>query len=309
VSHWRDSLPNLSIEELEELIAELGQIAVLTRELNAKLLMAALPSLKRDLALVLVSVDRSTRGSTEDPIAKDLLQVFLRHQPTMKELGELRIHCSEWGAKCWSNAVGYYLKDPVRQGAESIGQELMLQALKRQQEAEAAGGEYTDEQAQQDAEAAAEALEGRMRLRAYLRDELGIESAEDWRMMKDALVCVSKKYKDLWQQGSRETLNALTREAKRLMDRARSMNSTPSKLTRWAEQKAKGLSANVVYQRPDGVYVWGSGELVIWDKDGTTPRRPMDTIFGKTMPEGSVPLDFEMDQMVNEAFRDDDVEI
>jgi hypothetical protein len=289
VSHWRDSLPNLSIEELEELIAELGQIAVLTRELNAKLLMAALPSLKRDLALVLVSVDRSTRGSTEDPIAKDLLQVFLRHQPTMKELGELRIHCSEWGAKCWSNAVGYYLKDPVRQGAESIGQELMLQALKRQQEAEAAGGEYTDEQAQQDAEAAAEALEGRM--------------------MKDALVCVSKKYKDLWQQGSRETLNALTREAKRLMDRARSMNSTPSKLTRWAEQKAKGLSANVVYQRPDGVYVWGSGELVTWDKDGTTPRRPMDTIFGKTMPEGSVPLDFEMDQMVNEAFRDDDVEI
>lgn len=187
MSHWRDSLPTLSIEQLEELIAELGQIAVLTRELNAKLLMAGLPSLKRDLALVLVSIDRSTRGATEDPIAKELLQVFLRHQPTMKELGELRIHCSEWGAKCWSNAVGYYLKDPVRQGAESIGQELMLQALKKQQDAEATGGEYTDEQAQQDAEAAAEALAGRMRLRAYLRDELGIESAEDWLMMKEAL--------------------------------------------------------------------------------------------------------------------------
>ena len=69
----------------------------------------------------------------------------------------------------------------------------------------------------------------------------------------------------------------------------------------WRKIKSQPLSPNTIYLRPDGVQIWGSGDLVIYDKNNN-PRRPIDTIFGLKMPEGAVPLDTEMEAMIDKAF-------
>lgn len=265
--------------------------------------MKQLPGLHRDLALVLVSTTKTTRSATEDPFAKQLLQVFLRLKPTRRELSELRSYCSEMGAACWDSATRYYQADPVYQGAAEIADELLLGTAKRQQEAQDHGDAFDDDRATQELRDAADGYQEQLRLRDRLRDEYGLESAADWRMMVEAMRCSVRAYRGEWQRGDRQALRDLTREARRLLRKAQSMNSTPQVVADWEAlmQNPSGMKPNVIYRRPDGISIWGDRALVVWDKDGN-PCRPMDTIFGKVMAEGSVPLDYEMEDMVRRAW-------
>ena len=64
------------------------------------------------------------------------------------------------------------------------------------------------------------------------------------------------------------------------------------------------MSPHGIFTRPDGVRIWGSVELVIDTPEG--PKKPIQTIFGKDMPEGSIPTEQQMDQMIKKAFPDDE---
>jgi len=139
-----------------------------------------------------------------------------------------------------------------------------------------------------------------MRLREWLRDEYDIHEKADYYMMMDAMRVIYETYKEQWKRSSRAELNALTRRARALYETARTYRCTPTRLQQWRELKRQPLSPNGIYTRPDGVRIWGTGELVIETKDG--PKRPIQTIFGKVMPEGSVPFEFEMEKMLNRAF-------
>lgn len=295
-------IEEFGVEQLLELIRELGEIAILTRELNAKSLMAALPGMKRKMALILVSAQKDTRSAVSDPVARALCQLLIRHQPTGSELTTLMGYCldSEFGSQCFRRAVGYYYADPVAQGKSELTESLFLDGLEKQAKAEAGGTEYTDEQVEQDFEAVAKAQE-QLRLREWLRDEYDIESPQDFYWMLDALRCVWKKQGTSFIRSSSNDLNQLTRQARRLYERAKSYPCAPSVVVAWDEAKRTGLKVNTVYKRPDGVEIWGDGKLVIRDKDGKMSR-PTDTIFGKTMAEGTVPMDFELAGLVNRAY-------
>ena len=64
------------------------------------------------------------------------------------------------------------------------------------------------------------------------------------------------------------------------------------------------MSPEGIFTRPDGVRIWGSGELVIDTPEG--PKKPIQTIFGKEMPQGSIPLEHQMDQMIRKAFPEEE---
>lgn len=296
-------IERLSAEQCAALIKDLGPIAILVREFNAKSLMQLLPGLTRDIALILVSAKTDTRGATEDPVAKTVCQLLIRNQPTAREITTMLGFCldSEFGTKCFRTAVGYYYADPVSKGKTELADSLLLRGLLQQEKAEAAGETYSDEQVQQDIEAEAERAEERLRLREWLRDEYNIESRQDYAWMLDALRCVCKANQGHWQRASRADLNLMTRKARRLYERAKAYPCRPSAVVEWDEQKRKGLQPNVIYKRPDGVKIWGTNELVVYDAEGAA-RRPQETIFGKTMPDGTVPMDFEMNDLVDKAY-------
>lgn len=265
--------------------------------------MRLFPGLNRDLALLLVSATKETRGATNDPSADQFAQVLVKCRSTSRELNDAMVFCqdSPYGLKCFRTAVGYYLKDPVAKGHRDLAEMLLLRGLEKQVTAEAEGEEYSDDQVQQDIETEADRMQEMLRLRDWLRDEFDIESRQDFAWMMDALRCVWRADKERWLKGSRADLNQLTRQARRLYERAKNYPCPPSVVVEWDGVQRRGLQANTIYKRPDGVVMWGSGELVFYDRNGD-PQRPQDTIFGKKMPEGSVPFDFEMTELVDRAF-------
>lgn len=120
--HWIQTLGKLTVEQCEQLIGEVGPVAPLTREFKAKSLMRLFPGLNRDLALLLVSATKETRGATNDPIADQFAQVLVKCRSTSRELNDAMVFCqdSPYGLKCFRTAVGYYLKDPVAKGHRDL---------------------------------------------------------------------------------------------------------------------------------------------------------------------------------------------
>lgn len=286
------------------MIKDVGECAPLTKEYRIKLLMEKLPGAERDLAKLLVTTDKSTQGSTSDVCADQLAVLFAREKLTTSEITDLRAHCSEQGGKAIDRAFRRYKQDPVYKGRAELANTLLLKGLEDQVKAEEGGKKYSDEQVKKDVDSASDAYEEMMRLRQYLSDEYNIESKADYRMMMDALRVTYRANKEFWQKGNRQVLNQLTRQAKKLYDSAKNYRCSPSHLHDWRQLKKKPMNPNAVYRRPDGVEIWGSGELVIQTPDG--PKRPVQTIFGKVMGEGSIPMSYEMDEIIKNAFPDEE---
>ena len=298
MSHWVHRLPDLTLEQLDELIAEIGPVAPLTREYNAKALMAQLPGLKRQHAILLVtaSADKTDPGDFHSKLLKQLL---LQHEFTSKQVLNLTQFMGEFGLKVYGRAVRAYDNDSVQKGLNDVISEILL---KIQQDATGEAGidgeevsDAFDEQAQQ--------IAPDLKLREYLRDEWDIESAEDFEMMIQAMMIIAKESPNEWIQSGRSTQDQQTIRARRLYQDSKMYPCSPKALWEWRRSEDRDRSPNAIFKRPDGVEIWGNGDRVIYDADGNA-RRPMQTIFGKEVPDGSVPMDFEMRDMVKRAYPD-----
>ena len=264
--------------------------------------MERLKGLTREYAVILVMSVRSTlQGQGGDPTADLIARLMVKNKLNLKELTDISLFCGEEGLKTYRRAIDRYKRDPSVRGTAEMAENLLLRGLENQVAAEDVGKEYSDEQVQQDVENAADQYADMMRTREWLRDEFNIESRQDYAWMMQALRITFKSDRAKWLKGDRAGLNALTREAFKLYRQAKSYPCSPRTLTDWRKTRSQPMNPHAVYRRPDGVEVWGSGELVIRDKNGA-PKRPMDTIFGLKMPEGSVPMDFEMDKLVDQAY-------
>lgn len=295
MDHWHQKLPNLSIEQLQALIKELGEIAILTRELNAKLLMAALPGLDRDDAITLVSAQESIADEGERH--RQVLQLlFVRHQLTVKQIGQLRPYLGGFGLKVLARALWGYSHDPAYKGTEeAIG--VLLREMQRQAEAE---GRIQGEKLE-DVFDSCDQESPDLRMREILRDDWGIESAADFEMLILAMALTAKKNQNEWMRGNRQQLNVLTKKARRLYERGKANNVSPAKIVEWDDWKQTQNNPNAVFVRPDGIEVWGDGERVIRDKNGQ-PCRPMASLFGGDVPVGSIPSDLDMREWVRRAW-------
>lgn len=143
---WINRVHELSIDQLEELIRELGPIAVLQKELNAKILMHRMKGLPRQLALLLID---SRPDQVLTPQVEQLEQVLAKNRFTESELANLKSFCNEGGSVLLQRAIAKYMKNPIRDGINRAVQEILGKAAKRQKQK---GEDFTAEDAQRDLE-------------------------------------------------------------------------------------------------------------------------------------------------------------
>ncbi|CAK6697961.1 hypothetical protein [Synechococcus sp. CBW1107] len=294
----------LSIEQLKDLIAEVGPLPGVMRELQIRGLMERIEGLTRGLAILLVNP--IAEGAAIEEQAKLLRALFVRNRLTDVELAEIGMSCHDEARRLWRRAITLYTADPSRTAVNDALAEVLLGAYQRQQEAEAAGGGYADDQAMKDAAAATAEYEERLRMREFFRDHLGIESAADLRMWIEAMGIIHKRYRNDWDKADRQMYRGLVGKASKLFQEARAMNCTPRRLADWQDiQRKGGMDENTIYKRPDGVEVWGDMSPVLRGADGA-PRRGMAGFLGRTVAEGSVPTDVELQNMAKTAWPDEE---
>ena len=285
MENWINRVHELSIEQLEELIRELGPIAVLQKELNAKILMHRMEGLSRQLALLLID-SRPDQIRTQQVDQLEL--VLAKNRFTETELANLKSFCNEGGSVLLQRAIAKYMKNPIRDGINRAVQEILGRAAQRQQQK---GDNFTADDAQRGFEEdmkdfGAEAE--RLRLREYLRDEWGIESKEDFLRLLQAVKMIELTRPDLIQRGDLKSRNFAIKAARKLYEEATAKNTSPKAIIDWRNLMKTKLNPNMIYTRPDGQQIWGTGEAVIRDKDGN-PRRKAFTIFGTEVPTSEVP--------------------
>jgi hypothetical protein len=294
----------LSVEQLKDLIAEVGPLPGVMRELQIRGLMERIEGLTRDLAILLVNP--IAEGAAVEDQAKLLRALFIRNRLTDVELQEISMSCHDEAQRLWRRATRLYAVDPSRTAVDDALTEVLLGAYQRQQEAEAAGGDYADDEAMKDAAAATAEYEERLRMQEFFRDHLGIESAADLRMWIEAMGIIHKRYRKDWAKADRRMYRALAGKAAKLFQEARAMNCTPRKLAEWQDLRRQGgMSEGTIYKRPDGVEVWGDMSPVLRGPDGT-PRHGMAGFLGRTVAEGSVPPDVELQNMAKTAWPDEE---
>lgn len=293
--HWSHRLHELSLEQLEQLIREIGPVASLTRELDVKALMAKVEGLKRELALPLVTApeDRIDEG---DSHRKALTQLLINNQPSKVELMELSQHLGGYGQKIFVRAVRHYGNDATRRGLNSVVEEILL---KLQQKA-AEDGRIDGDEASEDFDQTAEEIAPDLEMRQVLADEWDIHSPADFEMMIQAMALIAKEEPNLWIQSGRSAQHQQTSKARRLYEEAKRYGCTPQCIVDWRIAQNKPMNPNAIYKRPDGLQIWGNGDPVVMDKQGN-PRRPMSTFFGQKL-DGEVPHDFEMRDWVKRAY-------
>lgn len=300
--HWSERLADLSVDQLQDLITEIGPVAPLTRELNAKLLMRHISGLPREIALILIAAEDAWVAGSSDPHSELIAALFARSGCSEAKLMDLLQFCGDGGRKVFQRAVRRYLTGPSYMAQAINGHETLDYVMRQQIDADpdgvkaAADAEAcTDEFADADRESA----------RQWLRDACGINDPGDWAMMLDALQCIRREDPQAFNRPGLQARNAITKRALRLMERARAYGCTPSKLMEWKKLRTQiGTSAcnpNSIYVRPDGQQIYGDGTPVMRDKDGQ-PRRRVSTIFGVDMAEGSVPSADEIRQKMQQAY-------
>ena len=301
MSNWISRVHELSVEQLEELIRELGPIAVLQKEFNAKVLMRRVKGLSRALALMLIGcrVDQVRAAQV-----KQLAEVLTKNRFTEAELTNLLSFCNEGGAVLLQRAIARYLKDPITDGANRAVQELLGNAGERQKKK---GDQFTADDAQRGLEADLEDFgedAAKFRLREILRDDYGIESKEDFLMLLQAMKMIEQTQAEMISRGGLRERNKAVRMARALYEKAKAQGSTPKAIIEWDKLKRTKLNPNVIYTRPDGQQIWGNGEAVIRDKDGN-PRRKAFTIFGTEVPTSEVPDMNDIGRDVRKAYPDE----
>ena len=170
MENWINRVHELSIEQLEELIRELGPIAVLQKELNAKILMNRMEGLSRQLALLLID---SRPDQIRVQQVNQLELVLAKNRFTETELANLKSFCNEGGSVLLQRAIAKYMRNPIRDGSNRAVQEILGRAAQRQQKK---GNNFTADDAQRGFEEdmkdfGAEAE--RLRLRELLRGRMG----------------------------------------------------------------------------------------------------------------------------------------
>ena len=297
MTHWTHRLDQLTLEQLEELIQELGPSAPLTREHSAKVLMKALVGLPRDLALLLVSADVDHTGySTQNGrrVAHFAIQAGLKR----KDLDNLLGVVGSYGMRVLGYAMQEFDKDPTQVAKDQTIEMFLLNAEDRR---EGTPEDVDGKEVENEFNTAAGAVPD-LELREHLRDVWGIDSPEDFEMMLQALYCIRKDNRSDWMDCSRATQNAYTKQARSLFVRAAEKRCPPIALIEW-----EGLEWGEQYRhemrvRPwDKLLVWGNGDAVVLNSKGE-PSRTMPTIFERETPEGDVPSERDMREMMRKAY-------
>lgn len=178
LNQWEHQLHLLSLKELESLRSnpQVFPCKPIELEYSVKLLMAKLPTLRREIALVLVSAQSDPSGSEGTyTLSDELARVFVHNNATDALTSDLATMCNEAGLLILRRALSKYKASDKYKAVELSANELVAQLdhLK---------GKAHQEKAQEKAEEFTEDFEvdERDRLRSYLRDTYGLNSAEDW---------------------------------------------------------------------------------------------------------------------------------
>ena len=291
-SWWIPKLEELSIDQLNQLISELGPIAVLTRERDAKLLMLAVNGLSRALALALVKphpewsyVDATTKAqlySVPSELVFDLREVFRRNAMTGREIDELEGHCSSEGLRLLQKARDAYMKDASTKAHRMAAEEALRSSYD-----DWAAGSTSDQDVEDRFNAKVDGMDERLRLRAWLRDEFGITCKRSFKRYLQAIQIIAKKHPTEFQRLDYQAHTQIMNKAEKLYRKAVANNCTPKVIEDWEQLVASGAMRAQplgIFRRPNGTEVWGDGLPVIYDKDNQ-PRRPMQGLFGKTVTQ------------------------
>ena len=294
----------MSLEQLDELLEELSdrmqakQVQPLRREYEAKLMMHRLPGLDRHIALAMItSHDDPWKEGTMDPMAEHLAVVFARNEVQKTTLNEIRAACSPGGQRLLDRAVMRYKKTPVYQTTERNAEELMLRIdLAKREEGV---GEAT-ERAVEDFTDQIDAAESE-RLKAYLRENWGIESWDDWYLIVDARNCIAEKNPEMLKRSGYRAHRAFTKAALRLANRARGFGWTPSALLAYESIDWKTVNPGAIIDVPGGGQVYGDRTPVHRDNNGQ-PRRKSIDIFGRDIADNMHPDYEQIRQAAEKAF-------
>ena len=123
----------LSIEQLKDLIAEVGPLPGVMRELQIRGLMERIEGMTRGLAILLVNP--IAEGAAIEEQAKLLRALFVRNRLTDVELAEIGMSCHDEARRLWRRAITLYTADPSRTAVSDALAEVLLGAYQRQQEA------------------------------------------------------------------------------------------------------------------------------------------------------------------------------
>jgi hypothetical protein len=295
---------SLSLEQLNELIQEFGPVPPLVREVQIRGLQDRLKGLPRHLALMLVN-PLPEKAAVEGP-AREVAQFLVWNRLTDAEIGDVAQFCGDQAIRLWIRAVQLFNQDPAKQAIDAALNEVIFGAWQRRQQGEAKGGNLTGEEAKTAAEEDADSFDESLRVREFLRDNLGIEGPEDLLMWVEAMEVVHQQHKSEWPHLDLQGYNRMVRKARWFFVEARKMNSTPQAIADWRELVRSGRmrsQPNAIFRRPDGVEIFGDGIPVLRDKDGNR-RRPMAGFLGEMIPAGSVPTDMELKNMARSAWPD-----
>ena len=297
MTHWTHRLDQLTLEQLEELIQELGPSAPLTREHSAKVLMRVLVGLPRDLALLLVSADIDHTGyATQNGrrVAHFAIQAGLKR----KDLENLMPAVGTYGMRVLGYAMQEFDKDPTQVAKDQSIEMFFLGAEDRR---EGAPEDVDGKEVENEFNTAAGSVPD-LELREHLKERWGIDCPEDFEMMLQALHCVRKEHKRDWLNCSRETQNGYTREARRLYNRAAEKRCPPIALIQWEQLEWGEQYKSEMRVRPwDKLQMWGNGDAVVVNSKGE-PSRTMPTIFERDAAEGDVPSAGDMQDMMRRAY-------
>ena len=264
--------------------------------------MAKLPTLRREIALVLVSAKSDPSGTKKScSISDELAKVFIANKATDVLARDVSTMCNEVGLTILRRALIKYKASAQYKAVELSAEELFayLDGLK---------GEADQEKTQETAEEFTEDFESdeRERLRAYLRDTYGLNSAEDWEHLKQSRYCVAKENPELLRQAGRQSARRLSKMAFALYETAKANGCSPVEWVQWKKDKALVKSGKVnprsIINVPSGGQIWGDGEPVRRDKDGNPRRRSID-IFGNEVAENEKSDIDKIDDLMDRAYR------
>ena len=264
--------------------------------------MAKLPTLRREIALVLVSAQSDPSVSKRTcTLSDELARVFVHNNATDALTSDVATMCNEAGLLILRRALSKYKASDKYKAVELSADELFAQLDRLK-------GEANQENAQEKAEEFTEDFEAdeRDRLRSYLRDTYGLNSAEDWEHLKQSRHCIAQKNPDLFGQLGRKTARRLSKLAFSLYETAKANGCSPVEWVRWKKDKALVKAGKVnpgaIINVPGGGQIWGDGEPVRKDKDGKPRRRSID-IFGNEVASNEQPNIDDIDDMMGRAYK------
>ena len=303
MNHWIHRLHLLSLAELEKLKAdpEVGPCQPIELEYNIKLLIARLPKLSRDVALVLHNANQdSSGGRTHCDVSDELSRVLIHNKATESLMRDIALMCNEIGLKVLRRGIAKYKASPQYKAVELSSDELFAHLDDNK-------GGSSNNDPQKTVEAFTEDFpeDDREWLRSHLRDTYGLHSAEDWEHLKQARRCIAEERADLLGKRGHKTARTLSKLAHDLYTTAKANDCSPAEWIEWRKTKALVRDGKVhpgsIINVPGGKQIFGDGEPVRPDSQGR-PRRTAIDIFGREVAANEMADVHKIDNMVRNAF-------